>query len=127
MHATIHHIPRLAVPRRCLKVPSKVSLTDAGVRALKAPSTGQITVWDTQSPLGVRISQGGTKTFVVMIDSGRRHTIGKVNVVKLTEAREEARRLIAAKTLNILSKSQNRCVMAAAVLWLLPKVHRPVR
>lgn len=87
-------------------MPEKVSLTDAGVRALKAPSTGQITVWDTQSPLGVRVSQGGTKTYVVMIGSGKRHTIGKVTVVKLTEAREEARRLIAAKTLKMCSPSR---------------------
>jgi hypothetical protein len=44
MHATVRYIPRSAVPGRCLKVPSKVSLTDARVRALETPSSGQITI-----------------------------------------------------------------------------------
>jgi integrase len=56
------------------------------------------------SPLGVRISQGGSKTFVVMLGSGSRHTIGRVGIVKLTDAREEAKRVIAAKTLGLIQK-----------------------
>ncbi|WP_316164978.1 MULTISPECIES: site-specific integrase [unclassified Bradyrhizobium] len=105
-------------------MPDKVSLTDAGVRALKVPSTGQITVWDTQSPLGVRVSQGGTKTFVVMIGSGKRHTIGKVGVVKLVEAREEARRLIAAKTLKMLQPKQSSISFETALPLFLEQNYR---
>ena len=105
-------------------MPSKVSLTDAGVRALKAPSTGQITIWDTQSPLGVRVSQGGTKTFVVMIGSGKRHTIGKVGVVKLTDAREEARRLIAAKTLKMLQPKESSITFEAALPLFLEQNYK---
>jgi len=36
-------------------------LTDVSVRALKAPARGQYTVWDKSSPVGVRISQGGSR------------------------------------------------------------------
>ncbi|WP_164938316.1 site-specific integrase [Bradyrhizobium guangzhouense] len=105
-------------------MPEKISLTDAGVRALRAPSTGQITVWDTQSPLGVRVSQGGTKTYVVMIGSGKRHTIGKVTVVKLTEAREEARRLIAAKTLKMLQPKQSSISFETALPLFLDQHYK---
>jgi hypothetical protein len=75
----------------------KISLTDAGIRGLATPATGQKTVWDKGSPLGVRISQGGSKTFVIMLGPGTRHTIGRVGVVKLTDAREEAKRISVAK------------------------------
>jgi hypothetical protein len=85
-------------------MPMKVSLTDIGVRALKAPDTGQTTVWDANSPLGVRISQGGSKSYVVMLGSGKRHTIGRAGVLKLAEAREEAKRLLAEKTLGLIKK-----------------------
>lgn len=85
-------------------MPVKIPLTDAGVRALKAPDTGQTTVWDTNSPLGVRVSQGGSKSYVVMIASGKRHTIGRTSILKLAEAREEAKRLLAEKTLGLIKK-----------------------
>jgi hypothetical protein len=82
----------------------KSTLTDVSVRALKAPADGQLTVWDKSSPLGVRVSSGGAKTFIVMIGSGRRRTIGKVGIVTLAKARDEARRLLAEKTLGIPDK-----------------------
>src|SRR5262245_31724843 len=99
-----HPATHVAVPERCLTMPLKIPLTDAGVRALKAPQTGQTTVWDKTSPLGVRISSGGAKTFIVMLGSGKRHTIGPTAVIKLTHAREEARRLVAQKTLGLIKK-----------------------
>jgi integrase len=74
-------------------------LTDPGIRSLEVPKTGQQTVWDTVSPVGLRISQGGAKTFVVMVGSGRRHVIGRYGEVTLADAREAARRLRAQKTL----------------------------
>jgi len=79
-------------------------LTDAGVRALKAPDTGQKTVWDTNSPLGVRLSQGGSKSYVVFLGRSQRHTIGRVGIIKLADAREEAKRLLAEKTLGLIPK-----------------------
>lgn len=97
---------------------TKVNLTDAGIRALTAPATGQKTVWDKGSPLGVRVSQGGSKTFVVMLGSGQRHTIGRVGVVKLTDAREEAKRIIAAKTLGLIEKESTVTFGEALPLFL---------
>jgi len=74
-------------------------LTDFTVKQLPVPERGQITVWDDGSPLGVRVSDGGAKTFIVMLGSGKRHTIGRYPVVKLAEAREAANRLKAEKIL----------------------------
>jgi integrase len=78
---------------------SQVRLTDFTVKNLPHPERGQVTVWDDGSPLGVRTSQGGTKTFVVILGSGRRHTIGTYGIVTLSQARAAAIRLRAQKTL----------------------------
>jgi integrase len=45
------------------------------------------------------VSQGGTKTFIVLIGSGRRQAIGHYPLVSLSAARIEAKRLLAEKTL----------------------------
>ncbi|WP_083846471.1 site-specific integrase [Bradyrhizobium sp. ORS 285] len=79
----------------------KTNLTDVAVRALKAPPKGQLTVWDKTSPLGVRVSQGGSKTFILMIGSGKRRTLGRFGILTLSKARDEARRIVAEKTLGI--------------------------
>ncbi len=79
----------------------KINLTDVGVSALKPPPRGQVTVWDSKSPLGVRISQGGTKTYVIFNGDGIRRTVGRTNVLSLSEARVNARRMIAERTLGI--------------------------
>lgn len=83
---------------------SKIALTDISVRALKAPAQGQTTVWDKNSPIGVRVSQGGSKTFIVMIGSGQRRTIGRVGIITLSDARGEAKRILAERTLGIAKK-----------------------
>jgi integrase len=80
---------------------SKATLTDISVRALKPPAQGQTTVWDAASPLGVRVSQGGSKTFIVLIGSGKRKVIGRFPVIGLAAARKEAQRILAEKTLGI--------------------------
>ncbi|MCP3870605.1 MAG: tyrosine-type recombinase/integrase [Gammaproteobacteria bacterium] len=79
----------------------KTSLTDKGVKALPLPEKGQITYWDTGlKGFGVRVSQGGTKSFLVMLGADRRRTmIGKVGVISLKDARATARRTIAEHTL----------------------------
>lgn len=79
----------------------KTTLTDVTVNALKPPPKGQLTVWDKKSPLGVRVSQGGSKTFIFMVGSGQRRTIGRVGIIPLAKARDEAKRLIAERTLGI--------------------------
>jgi Arm DNA-binding domain len=97
--------PYVPVPERCLteKLP-KVLLTDVSLRALTAPARGQVTLWDKISPLGIRVSSGGAKTFIVMVGSGRRQTIGKAGVLTLAEARTEAKRVLAEKTLGLTVK-----------------------
>ena len=72
-------------------------LTDVSIRAFKPPQTGQVTHWD--RPIGVRVSQGGSKTFIVMVGSGRRQTIGRYPDISLSQARTEAKRILAERTL----------------------------
>jgi integrase len=78
----------------------KIALTDITLRTLKPPASGQIEVWDVLPSFGVRISQGGTKSFIVLLGStGHRHTIGRYPIISLQDARSEARRLLAERTL----------------------------
>lgn len=73
------------------------SLTDATIRALKPPAQGQKTyLCDSIRGFGVRVSQGGTKTFVVVYGAKRRrHTIGTFPIVSLAKARELAKNKLA--------------------------------
>lgn len=77
-------------------------LTDVSIKSLSLPATGQITYDDENSPLKVRVSRGGARTFIVLLGSGRRHTIGRYGEVSLADAREAARRLRAQKTLGAI-------------------------
>jgi integrase len=82
-------------------VPS-VRLTDISLRSLARPERGQVDYWDQLLPcFGCRVSQGGTKTFIVKKDN-RRLTIGRFPVISLTQARTEAKRLLAEHTLGQL-------------------------
>lgn len=76
-------------------------LTDIAVRALKAPDQGQKVYADDSLPgFGVRVSQGGTKTFVVLHGPTReRITVGRFPILSLSEARTEAKRILAERTL----------------------------
>lgn len=75
----------------------KVHLTDITLRNLKLPAAGQITYWDEKTKgFGVRCSQGGTKSFVVMHGANRQlTTISKCDVVSLAKARKEAKEILA--------------------------------
>ncbi|MFY0610702.1 MAG: site-specific integrase [Hyphomicrobiaceae bacterium] len=70
-------------------------LTDLLIRKLRAPEKGQKTYFDeTNRGFGVRVSQGGSKSFVVMF--GRRRqlkTLGRYPDVSLADARKEAKRV----------------------------------
>jgi len=74
-------------------------LTDLSLKNLAAPTRGQVTYDDEGTPLKVRVSQGGTKTFIILVGSGRRHTIGRYGDITLQQARAAAVRLKAEKTL----------------------------
>jgi integrase len=76
-------------------VPKK-SLTELTVKNLKPPANGQATTWDTQlTGFGVRCSQGGAKTFVVMHGKNRRRvTIGRYPVISLAAARQRAKEIL---------------------------------
>ncbi len=76
-------------------------LTDISIRALNPPERGQVTHYDdTLSGFGVRVSQGGTKTFIVVYGPTRRRmTIGRFPAVGLADARAEAKRILAEATL----------------------------
>ena len=74
-------------------------LTDISISAIKPPEKGQVTYRDAGSPLQLRVSAGGSKTFCVVIGQGTRHTIGRYGEVTLAQARDVARRIRAEKTL----------------------------
>jgi Arm DNA-binding domain len=76
-------------------------LSDISIRALKSPSKGaEIHYDDTLSGFGVRISEGGTKSFILTHGARRRReTIGRVGIISLSQARQEAKRRLAEYTL----------------------------
>ena len=75
-------------------------LTDISVRALK-PTDRQRTYFDDNTGgFGIRVSPGGTKTFVLMHGQRRQLTkLGRLGIVTLAEARTAAKRILAQKTL----------------------------
>ena len=78
----------------------KKKLTDAGVKNLPIPESGQETWWDTEVPLlGVRITPRGTKTFTQLYrinGRNRRINFGRYPIIGLAEAREKARNVLRA-------------------------------
>lgn len=80
----------------------KMKLTQRGVDAIQPPASGRLEIWDTTLPgFGLRVSDRGRKTWVAMYRVGgklRRYTLGTYPGMKLTEAREEARRAMGAAT-----------------------------
>lgn len=71
----------------------RINLTSAAIARLNPPSKGQIDYWDTQlKGFGLRISSGGTKTFIVNKNKARQ-TVGRYPAMSLAEARREALRL----------------------------------
>jgi integrase len=76
-------------------------LTDITVRNLPVPERGaKIYVCDHFDGFGVRVSQAGTKAFVLTYGKHReRVTIGRYPILGLAEARVEAKRILAERTL----------------------------
>jgi integrase len=81
-----------------------VSLTDLSIRNLAAPERGQKSyAIDPKIPgLTIRVSQGGAKTFTLMVGPKSRRerlTLGRYPTISLADARTVARRLLAERTL----------------------------
>ncbi|UFX44194.1 Arm DNA-binding domain-containing protein [Bradyrhizobium sp. 41S5] len=76
-----------------------MAFSDVGLRSISPPPKGQICYWDDKLPtFGFRVSQGGSKTFVL----NRKNsliTIGRFPTISLSQARTEAKRLLAEFTL----------------------------
>jgi integrase len=79
----------------------QMRLTDISIRSLKTPPQGAVVFPDDLlSGFGVRVSEGGTKSFVLTHGPRRRReTIGRVGVISLAEARAEAKLRLAKYTL----------------------------
>lgn len=76
-------------------------LTDLRIKSLKPPARGAVIFPDETFPgFGVRVSQAGTKSFVLTHGARRqRETIGRVGIIGLHDARLEAKRRLAEYTL----------------------------
>ncbi|MFN3658192.1 MAG: tyrosine-type recombinase/integrase [Pseudolabrys sp.] len=79
-------------------------LTDQTIRSLTAPPQGQKLYRDDTLPgFGCRVSQGGTRTFVLVHGEERQFlTIGRYPIISLSDARTEAKRFLAERTLGKL-------------------------
>ena len=79
----------------------QTQLTDLSIRNIQPPPTGQATYWDGTLPgFGLRISQGGTKSFVLVHGRSRqRVTIGRYPIITLSQARTKAKEMLAEHTL----------------------------
>jgi integrase len=73
-------------------------LTDAFLRSLKTPATGQVEYWDALTPgFGVRVSYGGRKAFQALTRVNgklQRFTLGSYPSMSLLQARDEAEQII---------------------------------
>src|SRR5262249_6777850 len=73
-------------------------LTDLNLLSFK-PTATHTDYWDATLPtFGVRVSPKGTKTFILKIHNGRQ-AIGRYPLLSLSQARTEAKRLLAERTL----------------------------
>lgn len=96
-------------------------LTDIGIRSLPIPERGQKIHWDDLTGFGVRVSQGGTKTYVLMHGRNRElTTIGRVGVIELKEARIRAKEILAERTLG-KTRPQTIAFDDAVALFLAEK------
>ena len=80
-----------------------MNLTDLTIRSLSPPPTGQRDYFDDALPgFGVRIGQGGTRSFFLFTGKTKnreRRSIGRWGIITLAQARAEAKRILAERTL----------------------------
>ncbi len=74
---------------------TKKRLTDLLIRQLEAPKQGQLTYFDEALPgFGVRVSQGGSKSFVLVFGQKRKlRTLGRYPDLSLADARKKAKQV----------------------------------
>ncbi|MEO6947544.1 MAG: Arm DNA-binding domain-containing protein, partial [Nitrobacter sp.] len=102
---------------------AKTAFTDAFLRSLKPPTSGQQIVWDSSlATFGCRVSQGGSKTFLIKRDNTF-ITIGRFPILSLSEARTEAKKLLAEFTLGKI-RPQSVTFPQAVKLFLAEKSER---
>src|SRR3990172_103335 len=75
----------------------KIKFTVRSLEALRPPAVGQVDYYNTDGPggFGIRVSQGGSKSFFLAYRRSRklrRWTIGRFPSTTLAEAREKAKR-----------------------------------
>lgn len=77
-----------------------MALTDLKLRNLPLPAKGQVCYWDTLPGFGIRVSQGGARTFLLK-HKNRFITLGRYHpdIFPLAKARDEAKRILAEFTL----------------------------
>lgn len=76
----------------------KTAFTDAWIRSLPPPAKAQELHWDARLPtFGLRVGKTA-KTFIIKLNNDF-ITIGRFGILGLAEAREEARRILAERTL----------------------------
>ena len=86
-------------PLGSAKLVPKIDLSDAGLRSFGTPQKGAVDYWDTKLPgFGCRVSQGGAKTFILKLHNSRK-ALGRYPLISLSEARTEAKRLLAERLL----------------------------
>lgn len=103
-------------------------ITDMTVKSLPAPERGQTTYADeTLAGFGVRVSQGGTKSFVLVHGRQRKRvTLGRYPIISLSQAREKAKVILAEQTLGALATSKVTFETAkAAFLKVCEQKNRP--
>jgi integrase len=99
------------------------TFNDIKLRSFQPPPSGQIDYWDDAlKGFGCRISQGGSKTFILK-HKNRRITIGRYPIVTLSEARTEAKRMLAEFTLGKL-RPQSVTFPQAVKVFLAEKQDR---
>ena len=76
----------------------RINFTVRKIDSLRAPDKGQVDYWDAGLPgFGIRVSQGGRKSWIVMYRVGgrkRRLTLGRYPPMSLAEARKDARAVL---------------------------------
>src|SRR5688572_29679668 len=83
---------------------AKMRFSDMTVQKLPPPEKGQkLYADDTLPGFAIRVSQGGTKSFLAIVGKERKFvTIGRYPVVTLAQAREKARNILAEHLLGIV-------------------------
>lgn len=102
------------------------NLTDLAIRSFPLPTSGQKDYFDDAVPgFGVRVSQGGTRSFFLFTGKAhnrQRHSIGRYGIITLAQARTEAKRLLAERTLGL---SKPKTITFAEALEIFEKQKYP--